>query len=191
MYSLVFIRDCLMIFLLCGPATPDTLKSGSQFVEEHNYKMTHIYQTMHQTKQRANKLFVMECRGDDVDGVDDLFAQADIWCVTELTEIARLLNSCNTRHSSFHGQISTDHRWLSQLSTLKLTTLETWEKIFAEKGVHCKSVEITDSAIAMHLESYFNEIYTIFIKKGQIRVKSGNFKTSALRVLLISDLKKC
>ena len=187
MYSLVFIRDCLMIFLLCGPATPGTLKSGSRFVEEQNHELMHIYQTM----QGANKLFVMECRGVDVVDRDDYLTQSNIVCVTDLVQRTEMLALCNTKYASFFGRISTDHRWLSQLPTLKLTPLETWKEIFAEKGVHCKSVEITDSAITMHLESYSNEIYTISLKGCEIRLNSGNFKTRDLRVLLVCDLTNC
>ena len=180
MYNLVFRQGCIMSFLLCGLGTPHTHDICCMFLKAHRHPLLNIFYT------NDNRV-VFEANGNVV--IDEFLIQFNIECITELVAISRLLEMCNTKFASFYGRISNDRRWSSNLTTLKCATLDMWRELFADKGVHCKSVEITDSGITMHLESYSNEIYTISVEEGEIRINYGKFKTHNLRVLLECDLK--
>lgn len=182
MYNLVFRQACLMIFLLIGSATSHTLRVCHRFLKANHHKLLHIYYT-------NDNCVVFECKGDVVP--DDSLTQSNVECITEITAISRQLEMCNTMYATFHGVISSDHRWKTQLPFLKSVTLDRWKQLFHEKQVHCKSVTFDEFGVTMQLESYYMHTYTISVKKGKILVNSGNFKTPNLRVLLDCDLKNC
>lgn len=183
MYNLVFRQACIMFFFLVGPASLHTLNVCYMFLRKNKHMLFHTYYT---NDQRV----VFECKGDVVP--DALLTQSNVVCVTELTARSRQLGMCNTKFASFFGVISSDHRWGTQLPFLKSVTLEAWKELFHDKGVHCKSVEITDFEITMQLESYSNEIYTISVNEGEIGLISGKTrKTRVLQILLVCNLTNC